>query len=73
MGIPIKKLLSPDVFIKISHVPKIPRKYSITNKELYLFSHKQLTKSRISERSEEEIKPNSTEIESMNSPNNTSG
>jgi len=72
-GISSKKLLPLDVFIKISHVPKLPRKYSITNKELCFFLHKQLTNSRRSKRGEEEIKPNSTEIEIIKSPNNTSG
>jgi hypothetical protein len=72
MTLPLKKLLPPDFFLKISPVPKIPRKYSITNRGLSFFSFKKLTKLR-SERGEEEIKPNSIEIESINSPNTNSG
>jgi hypothetical protein len=58
--------------LKISPVPKIPRKYLITNRGLFFFSFKKLTKPR-SERGEEKIKPNHKEIESINCPNTISG
>lgn len=69
---------SPNEFIasrllkKLSPVSEIPRKYSIAKKELSFFSLNKLIKSR-SETGEQEVKPNSREIESVNSSSITSG